>query len=339
MKKMKKGLVVLIVIVAVAIAGMIFSKIVESRAEFYDSPSFEIETDNSGSFLNFVLGNTTDSTPKKIKSDYIGVIYVRGMITESGRNYNQSWILKTIKNLKFDEKNHGILLFVESPGGGVYESDETFLALEDYKKATGKPVYAYFGSLAASGGYYIGCAADRIFANRNCLTGSIGVIAGRSIDATELMKKIGIKSTTITAGKNKNMGNFDSVLTDEQKAIMQAIADDAYEQFTSIVAESRKMELDSVKELADGRIYTANQAVKNGLIDEICGFEDAKESIKESLANLDNADSIEFIDFKYEYRDNLYSLLSMASSVISNPKAAVYDAMNDLSAKVYYLYN
>ncbi len=339
MKKVRKGLVVLVIIALVSVVGAIFSKVVARNSDEYDGEPFEVETDDSSTFLDFVLGNSTESAPKKIKSDYIGVIYVKGVISSSGRNYNQSWILKTIKNLKADEKNHGILLFIDSPGGGVYESDETYLALEDYKNSTGKPVFAYFGSIAASGGYYIGCAAQKIYANRNCLTGSIGVIAGQTFDATELMKKIGVKSTTITAGKNKNMGNYNSVFTDEQKAIMQAVADEAYEQFTGIVASSRKMSISSVKALADGRIYTANQALKNGLIDEVCSIDDAKKLIKQNLADYDNAQKFEFIDFKYEYKDNIYSLFSAVSSLVSNPKALAGDLLSNSSSSVYYLYN
>lgn len=96
--------------------------------------------------------------------------------------------MSTIKNLQEDTNNRGIVLVINSPGGGVYQADEVFLALEKYKKKTERPVYAYFTSLAASGGYYVGCAADYIMANRNSLTGSIGVIAGQFTDLTGLME-------------------------------------------------------------------------------------------------------------------------------------------------------
>lgn len=111
--------------------------------------------------------------------------------------------MNTISALAQDKKNEGIILFIDSPGGGVYESDEAYLALLDYKEQTGRPVYAYMGQLAASGGYYIACAADYIMANRNTLTGSIGVISGQVFDITELLQKTGIKSETIHAEKTK----------------------------------------------------------------------------------------------------------------------------------------
>ena len=146
--------------------------------------------------------------PLKQKSHgYIAALYLEGVIEESNMSYNQEWLLSTIQDLKDDDANKGIALFVDSPGGAVYEADETYLALQDYR-TTGRPIYVYQGSLAASGGYYISCAGNKIYANRNTLTGSIGIIMGTSLDLTDLMKTLGIKSETITSGKNKNMFNY-----------------------------------------------------------------------------------------------------------------------------------
>ena len=97
---------------------------------------------------------------------------------DDGATYNQAWLLNTIEDLTYDSANRGILLYVDSPGGTVYESDEAYLALMDYKKATERPIIAYIASTGCSGAYYISCAADEIYANRNALTGSIGVIMG-----------------------------------------------------------------------------------------------------------------------------------------------------------------
>ena len=148
-----------------------------------------------------------DPSVKFSSSEFIAAIYVEGVIENKNASYNQEWLLTTIDNLKNNSKNVGIALFINSPGGGVYQSDEVYLALQDYKTAN-KKVYAYMGSLAASGGYYISCAAEKIYANRNTLTGSIGVIAGQSFDMTELMYNIGIESETFFAGRNKNMLNW-----------------------------------------------------------------------------------------------------------------------------------
>ena len=224
--------------------------------------------------------------------------------------------MNTIHTLKNDKKNKGILLFIDSPGGTVYHADEAYLALMDYK-ATGKSVTAYFGPIAASGGYYIGCAADKIYANRNCLTGSIGVISANFVDGTELLKKIGIKSTTIHAGKNKNMLNFNQSATEEQLQIMQSLADECYDQFTGIVSSSRKMDLEQVKKLADGRIYSALQAQKNGLVDDVITVEQAMATIRNSMP----ADNLIFKDYVYDRPDGLRDLLMQGVSIIKNPQA------------------
>lgn len=234
----------------------------------------------------------------------VAKLVIDGVIEEKNETYNQKWILEQIKDISEDKTNAGLLLFIDSPGGGVYESDEVFEAVLKYKRETKRPVYAYFASLAASGGYYIGCSADKIFANRNTLTGSIGVIAGRFVDLTELMKKHGIKSETIHAGRNKVMGSFTESVTEEQKKIMQSVADECYCQFTQIVSECRKLDIERVRELADGRIYTANQAKNSGLVDDVMNFEEAKNLIyTEVFGNKDYKKDLE--EYKYKPKPSL----------------------------------
>ena len=208
------------------------------------------------------------SVSKNNAKGTIAALYIEGTIEQLNQNYNQAWLLSAIEEIKNDKKNVGIAIFINSPGGAVYQTDDVYLALEDYK-TTGRPIYVYQGPMAASGGYYISCAGNKIYANRNTLTGSIGVIAGQSMDLTGLLNKLGIKSETIYAGKNKNMGNYNAPFTPEQKAIMQSIADECYEQFVKIVAKSRNMTYEEAAKLSDGRIYTAQQALDNGLIDAI----------------------------------------------------------------------
>ena len=336
MKSSKKGLVIVIALVSlvvlvlvssgfVAVVDKVSSKTVEEKIEQKPVQKNRKNRKNTNDVFKFVFGNS-EKLPEFdiIEHPYFAVLHVEGVIMKNGDTYNQEWIMDTIENLVNDSKNLGILLYVDSPGGTVYESDETYLALLDYKEATGRPVFAYFASLAASGGYYIASAADKIYANRNTLTGSIGVIAGESLDATELLDKIGIKSRTFTAGRNKNMLNYNQPLTEEQAQIMQSIADDAYEQFTSIVAEGRHMPIERVKELADGRIYTASQALKNGLIDDICSFEEAKDNVEYEMMkdeDYDSSASLEFEDFSYKYESNFMDLFGSIHSLVKNPKA------------------
>ena len=253
------------------------------------------------------------------EEDYIARIYITDVIAPESETYCQSWILQTIEDLTEDEHNKGIILYVDSPGGGVYEADETYLALMRYKDKTGSPVYAYFGPLAASGGYYISCAADSIWANRNTLTGSIGVIAGQFVDATELLDKIGVKSTTIQSGRNKLMGDLTEPMSPEQQQIMQTISDECYEQFTSIVAESRSLPIETVVSLADGRVYTASQARDNGLIDAIGSFEDALDAMTRREFDFEEY-PVE--DYYYQRRASLYDLLMGLSSHTSQRSAS-----------------
>ena len=123
------------------------------------------------------------------KGPYIGVLFVEGSITSSNIDswgipfgYQHQFTLAKIDSLIDDSDNKGLILYVDSPGGGIYESDELYLKLVEYKELTGRPVYSYMGSMAASGGYYVSAPADKIIANRNCWTGSIGVTIGTIVD-------------------------------------------------------------------------------------------------------------------------------------------------------------
>lgn len=301
-----------------AIIGTILAMIVAAMILAFQSDSFSAEKPKAD-FSRKAPKVTTPfkwSIGKKIApaDDYVAKLYITGTISESNESYNQKWIMETIADLKANEKNKGIILYINSPGGGVYQSDDVYLALMDYK-TTGKPVYAYFGPMAASGGYYIGCAADYIMANRNTLTGSIGVISGQFIDMTQLMDKIGIKSTTIHSGRNKIMGSPSQPMTEEQRKIMQSISDECYDQFTSIVAESRELSKEKVIELADGRVYSAKQALAASLIDSIGSCDDLVSELERKEFDYESYD---IIDYKYEPPFNPYSLFQMAAKKLSN---------------------
>ena len=221
---------------------------------------------------------------------YIAKIKVAGVIEgasniyySSDGAYHHAWTLRTIDTLIDDENNRGIYLWLDTPGGTVYESDELYLKLMEYKEKTGRPVYTYMSKIATSGGYYIAAASDEILANRNTWTGSIGVTLGTFFDMTGFLEEHGIKTETITSGRNKAMGSSYVPMTGEQKRIYQSLVDGAYEQFLAIVAEGRGMDEKDVRILADGRIYTAAQALEAGLIDVIAGEKEAEELIKEKF--------------------------------------------------------
>jgi protease IV len=135
-------------------------------------------------------------------------------------------------------------------------------------------VVASLGSVAASGGYYVACVTDRIFANAGTVTGSIGVIV-QLANAEELLRKVGLESTVITSGPFKDSGNPTRTLRPEERQVFQALVDDVYQQFIEAVAQGRNLPLDEVRQAADGRIYTGRQARDLRLIDELGSLHDA----------------------------------------------------------------
>ena len=191
----------------------------------------------------------------------IGVVKIQGGI------YSSEQYINWIKKLKENSQVKGILLVVNSPGGGVVASDEIYNALMDFKK-TGRPLVAYFGSVAASGGYYVGCAADVIVSNPNTITGSIGVIAEFPV-VKNLLKKIGVDFIVIKSRDKKDLGSPWREMTREEKKIIKSLIDETYQNFLKIVSESRNIPMDSLYKIADGRIFSGRQALKYGLVDTL----------------------------------------------------------------------
>lgn len=273
----------------------------------------------------------TSAKPKEEEQPvyYVGVLDVHGTMSSEEMNseYNQKWILEQIDTMMKDPNNKGLILSIDTPGGSVYTVDELYLKIREYQTVTMRPVYSYMESMAASGGYYISAPADKIYANRNCWTGSIGVTIGTVYDITELLKNLGVKTETITAGSNKAMGSSTEKLTDEQKAIYQSLVDEAYNQFVDIVAEGRKMDRNAVVKLADGRIYTAKQAFTNGLIDGIATRDEAIMAMKTDYG----LTSCETEYYTYEEEFNLKSLLFGLSEELGENAKSEYDQIMELT--------
>ncbi len=281
-KKQMLGIVVAgVVFIAVCVTGVL-SNVLTSKVM--------AETQSgTGSFWETMMSEMDKEEIELPTEDFVGVVNVVGTIQASsgssswastGEGYNHDLNMNYIDQLMENDNNKGILLYIDSPGGTVYESDELYLKLMEYKEVTGRPIYAYFASQACSGGYYIAMAADEIYANRNCWTGSIGVIVSLT-NCKKLYDKLGIKEIDITSGENKAMGSAGLDLTDEQYDILQSLVDEAYEQFAGIVSEGRDMNIDTVKKLADGRIYSALQAKEHDLVDEVGLLEELKAAAQE----------------------------------------------------------
>jgi protease-4 len=198
--------------------------------------------------------------------DTVGVVQIEGTINDSH---------DVIQSLKYYGESKGIkavVVRIDSPGGAVAPTQEIYEEIEKLRKK--KPVIASLGGMAASGGYYIASACDQVVSNPGTLTGSIGVIMELG-NVEELMKKIGVQGYNIKSGANKDIGTPFKPLSPEGKAILQALVNNVHAQFVSAVAKGRKMDEEKVRELADGRVYSGEQAKGLGLVDLLGNMEDA----------------------------------------------------------------
>lgn len=313
-----------VVIIAVGITGVASNVIGSKLIKQNKTETSSIVKD----MFSSVSGDSNIELPNK---DFVGVINIEGEIGASSSNsltsdstYNHDFYLKYIEKMEKSDKNKGILLYVDSPGGAVYESDEMYLKLMEYKEKTKRPIWAYFASQACSGGYYISMAADKIYANRNCWTGSIGVIVSLT-NCKKLYDKLGIKEIDITSGKNKAMGSQGLELTKEQRGILQSLVDEAYDQFVGIVADGRKMDKSAVKKIADGRIYSAKQAKEINLVDEVGSLKDEKKAFAKEAGFSE--------DITY-YTPDKDSLSGMFSSIFGAVKDIVPKSDIDLAEDI-----
>jgi protease-4 len=196
----------------------------------------------------------------------VGIIPIEGIIGDSEE------LIEQINAFADDRGIRAVVLRIDSPGGGVVPSQEIYQAVRELKKK--KKVVASMGSVAASGGYLIAVAADRIVANPGSITGSISAVMHYA-NVEELMKKVGVRSSVVKSGKFKDIGSPAREMTAEERSLIQAIVDDIYDQFVRTIAENRKLPLPRIFELADGRIFSGRQAKDLGLVDDLGGLQDA----------------------------------------------------------------
>jgi protease-4 len=200
------------------------------------------------------------------RGDKIAVVELKGVITSSEE------VVRQLKKYRDDGSIKGILLRIDSPGGAVVPSQEMY---EEVKKTRAeKPVIASMGSVAASGGYYVACGASRLVANRGTLTGSIGVIS-EFLQLHEALAKLGIDVKTIKAGKLKDAGSNTTKMNPDHEKYFQNLMDDVHKQFIAVVEDARDLEHSDAVALADGRVFTGEQAVKLGLVDTLGTYEEA----------------------------------------------------------------
>jgi protease-4 len=234
----------------------------------------------------------------------VGVVKIHGTIMESEK------MLKSLKEMEEDSSVKAIILRIDSPGGAVGPSQEVHDAILRVKKT--KPVVASFESVAASGGFYIAVAADRIVSNPGTLTGSIGVIMNMA-NLSELYKWAKVERYNIKSGKFKDVGTENRPMTEEEHKLMQNLIDNVYQQFLKAVADGRRLPIEKVQPYADGRVLSGEQAFELGLVDKLGGLDVAIDLVKE-LAKIDSKQKVNLVYPEPKHRSLLEVLGQEAAS-------------------------
>lgn len=283
---------------------------VASGLEEDDSPRF-IEYDS------YAKQKTADE--KKVKGKKcVAVLYALGDITEDDSDgIASSRLVPEILDLADDEDVDALVMRVNSGGGSAFASEQIWEALEQFKKRTGKPFYVSMSDYAASGGYYISCGADKIYAESGTLTGSIGIF-GIVPDAETLMsEKLGINTATVQTNEG-NFPSFFSGMTTGQRAAMQAYVDRGYETFVKRCADGRSMSVDSIKAIAEGRVWDGRTAMKLGLVDAMGGLNAAITAIAQEIGAADNYYIKEYPKVKLKWWEEVMQISKSVETVKSN---------------------
>jgi protease-4 len=251
----------------------------------------------------------------------IAIVEVKGVIAQS------SGVIEELQQYVEDKEVKAIILRIDSPGGGVGPAQEIYREVMRIKPK--KKVVTSMGSVAASGGYYIASASDLIVANPGTITGSIGVIMQFS-NFEELLKKIGIKGVVLKSGEHKDIGSPFREMTPEEKKIMQEVLDNVHQQFIQAVADGRKLDRAKVAEIADGRIFTGEQAKNLGLVDQMGNLQDAID-ITAKMVGISGRPNV----IHPKRRFSIWELLmrDMASAIIDVLNEKGYDLNSALQVK------
>lgn len=252
----------------------------------------------------------------------VAIVELEGVIMDADA------IVRELREHQDNPSVRAVVVRVNSPGGVVAPTQEIVAAVQRVRKAQ-KPVVASLSSVAASGGYYVATAADRIFANPGTLTGSIGVVM-QMANVEGLLKKAGVDYVVVKAGRYKDVGNFSRAMTPEERRILQELLDDVYGQFVNAVAEGRKLDRETVLRFADGRIYSGQQAHRLKMVDELGGLEEAIEAAGK-LAGISGRP-------KLVYPRRRFSLVDLIKNQVGwGPVGALLPALPTLKTPLYLM--
>jgi protease-4 len=273
-----------------------------------------------------LIAVTDDGLPGGAK---VAVVQVEGVIgTEVSRGLDTEDIVRTLSEYRDDPAIRAVVLRINSPGGVVAPTQEIATAVRRLREAK-KPVVASLGSVAASGGYYVAVAADRIYASPGTLTGSIGVVM-QLANVEGLLKKVGVEYVVVKAGAYKDVGNFARPMTPEERRILQSLLDDVYDQFIGAVAEGRGLDPQTVRSFAEGRIYSGRQAQGLKMVDDLGGLDDAIDAAAK-MAGLPGKPRVVYPRRRFSLRDLFRSELGLG------PASRVLPSLETLRTPLYLM--
>ena len=251
----------------------------------------KLEKDDNYNKLTIAEMAGVKNAPNKNKDGKIAVYYAVGQIGGGSTFSNdevidQKKVVKDLRKIKDDKDIKAVVFRVNSPGGSAFDSEQIWKAVTELKAE--KPVVVSMGDYAASGGYYISCAADYIFAEATTLTGSIGIFGMFPQMGELLNNKLGVHFSTVKTNEYSDLGDISRPMTEAERAIMQNNVNRGYELFTKRCADGRKMKQDDIKKIGEGRVWTGVHAKQIGLVDELGGLDAAIAKAKK-LAKLDEA--------------------------------------------------
>lgn len=312
-----------------------------------NSLSYIFTRDFNGFFEEMMATSTSGYSEVVLEEgtagDRIAVLSLDGVIQDLGSStslfqpvgYNHQFFMNQLYEVLEDQSVKGIVLKVNSPGGGVVESADIYDAIREIQQTREIPLYVSMGGMAASGGYYVSAPADKIFVNRETITGSIGVIM-ESVNYAKLAEKYGIDFNTIKTGPYKDIMSGSREMKEEERVMLQEMINDSYERFVDIIEEGRGMTEAEVKAVADGRIMNGRQAIEAGLADGVGKASDVIAAMKEDFELQDAT------VFEYASEDSWATLLSMKAGNImgSNIESELIGKLlSDYNApRMMYLY-
>lgn len=327
-------------------SGQRWAALILAIGLFFVSAFYQLSLENTDSLDRFVSNEIYFDEKVIQEGDFdhkIVVLNLDGVIQDLGALpfsnpmvYDHRTFLKSIIHAGEDDTVDGIILNVNTPGGGVVESAEIHARLVEIQERYNKPIYVSMGNTAASGGYYVSAPADKIVAHPATLTGSIGVIM-ESVNYAELADKLGIDFNTIKSGEFKDIMSSSREMTDEEEDILQTMIDELFDEFVQVIVDGRGMSENDVRKLADGRIFTGKQAKENGLIDEIGSLEDTI-TFMQADYQLENAQVVE-----YEASQGFWGMLSYSAQNIFRKDTELQGIMNMIrdssGPRAMYLYS